>query len=188
MTEHLQENVKSAVSRLVRANTIPKAGTSISIAADKAQRSQLAEFHGLLDVTSFEADLLAEAWQLDGVRLTGRVRSNIVQKCIVTLEPVDAQIDTQIDVILLPEDRQLKLENLSAGELVLEAEGPDEPDTFSGDHVDVGAIAEEFFALAIDPYPRRPGAKVEEKASEETGVERPSPFAKLAELKRHNPN
>ncbi len=45
----------------------------------------------------------------------------------------------------------------SGGEIVLDAEGPDSPETFSGDTIDVGALAEEFFELAIDPYPRKSG-------------------------------
>ena len=40
--------------------------------------------------------------------------------------------------------------------LIIDAEGPDLPETFSGDRLDAGAIAEEFFELAIDPYPRKP--------------------------------
>ncbi|MGH6860621.1 MAG: DUF177 domain-containing protein, partial [Phyllobacterium sp.] len=44
------------------------------------------------------------------------------------------------------------------GALIVSAEGPDTPETFSGDRLDVGAIAEEFFELSIDPYPRKPDA------------------------------
>jgi hypothetical protein len=46
------------------------------------------------------------------------------------------------------------------GEILLDAEGEDSPETFSGDFVDVGHLAEEFFAMGIDPYPRKPGAEV----------------------------
>ena len=47
------------------------------------------------------------------------------------------------------------------GEILLDAEGPDSPETFSGDTIDVGALAEEFFGLAIDPYPRKQGVSLE---------------------------
>jgi len=46
------------------------------------------------------------------------------------------------------------------GEVHLDAEGPDSPETFSGETIDVGALAEEFFGLAIDPYPRSEGASL----------------------------
>ena len=42
---------------------------------------------------------------------------------------------------------------------------------FSGDTIDVGALAEEFFGLAIDPYPRKPGAAAAD------GVRRSRPLA-----------
>ena len=43
---------------------------------------------------------------------------------------------------------------------MLDAEGPDGPETFTGDTIDAGALAEEFFGLAIDPYPRKTGVAV----------------------------
>lgn len=39
--------------------------------------------------------------------------------------------------------------------MILDAEGEDGPEPFSGDAIDVGQLAEEFFALGIDPYPRK---------------------------------
>ena len=55
------------------------------------------------------------------------------------------------------------------------------PKLFSGDTIDVGALAEEYFGLAIDPYPRAPGAS----AAVADNADRPgSAFAKLAELKK----
>ena len=64
--------------------------------------------------------------------------------------------------------------------MIIEAEGPDIPETYSGDSIDVGAVCEEFIALAIDPYPRKEGAVLD--AADEPGDEEssaPSPFAGL---------
>jgi hypothetical protein len=55
--------------------------------------------------------------------------------------------------------------------LLLDAEGPDAPETFEGDQIDVGALAEEIFALSIDPYPRLPEAALEQPAA----IEEPQP-------------
>ena len=63
--------------------------------------------------------------------------------------------------MFLPEDSKLgRLGFDGGGEILLDAEGPDSPETFSGDTIDVGALAEEFFGLAIDPYPRKPGVSL----------------------------
>jgi hypothetical protein len=55
--------------------------------------------------------------------------------------------------------------------MVLDAEGPDAPETFSGDSIDVGALAEEFFALAVDPYPRKAGVSLESASKGEGPAE-----------------
>ncbi|RUY66895.1 DUF177 domain-containing protein, partial [Mesorhizobium sp. M7A.F.Ca.CA.001.05.1.1] len=79
--------------------------------------------------------------------------------CIVTLEPVEAHIDEPVEALLLPEDSKLGRQGFDGGgEILLDAEGPDSPETFSGDTIDVGALAEQYFGLAIDPYPRKQGA------------------------------
>jgi len=69
---------------------------------------------------------------------------------------------------------------------MLDADGADSPETFVGDRIDVGAVAEEFFELAIDPYPRKPGLPDEAvpQVFGDAGDEddKPvSPFAKLSE-------
>ena len=53
----------------------------------------------------------------------------------------------------------------------------DEPDRLMDGKIDLGALAAEFFALGLDPYPRKPGALLdEERASSEPVF---SPFAAL---------
>ncbi|RUY17624.1 DUF177 domain-containing protein, partial [Mesorhizobium sp. M7A.F.Ca.US.005.03.2.1] len=85
----------------------------------------------------------------------------ITQACIVTLEPVEAHIDEPVEALLLPEDSKLGRQGFDGGgEILLDAEGPDSPETFSGDTIDVGALAEQYFGLAIDPYPRKQGASL----------------------------
>ena len=54
----------------------------------------------------------------------------------------------------------------------------DPPDPIVDGKVDLGALAAEFLALALDPYPRKPGA---EFAAPEV-AEPDSPFAELARL------
>ena len=66
------------------------------------------------------------------------------------------------------------------GEMVFDAEGPDLPETFTGDSIDVGSVCEEFVVLAIDPYPRKEGAVLEASDEMPPDDDRPpSPFAGL---------
>src|SRR5690606_8445919 len=153
----------SPVSYPVNVSHLARSGLPVWLEADDKQRQALADDHDLASVESFRFDLKLAPWKGDGVRITGNVRAAITQTCVVTLEPLKADIDEIVDAILVPEGSNLANPDWAGhGELVIEADGPDMPETFSGDSVDVGALAEEFFVLAIDPYPRKEGASLPE--------------------------
>ncbi len=62
----------------------------------------------------------------------------------------------------MPQDSKLgRLGFEGGGEIVIDVEGEDSPEVFEGDSIDVGALAEQFFGLDIDPYPRKQGAALE---------------------------
>lgn len=153
---------QSPVSFRANVTRLPQKGLPVTIVADAAQRAALAQEHGLLSVESYRAELLVASWKRNGVKVTGRVEADITQACIVTLDPVEAHIDEAVEALLLPEDSKLGRQGFDGGgEILLDADGPDGPETFSGDTIDVGALAEQFFGLAIDPYPRKQGVSLD---------------------------
>lgn len=157
-----QEESTSSVSFDAHVSRLPQNGMPVRIEADPAQREALAKDHDLLSVERYVAELLVAPWKRHGVKVTGRVEADITQACVVTLEPVTAHIDEEVEGLFLPEDSKLGRQGFEGGgEIMLDAEGPDSPETFSGDTVDVGALAEQFFGLAIDPYPRKPGVTID---------------------------
>lgn len=165
MPRNLHSDSVSPVSFSVNVARLPQKGMPVRIEADQTQRDALSSAHGLEAVSRFVADLLVTNWKRHGVRVSGSVRANITQTCVVTLEPLEATIDEKIEALFLPEDSKLgRLGFEAGGEIVLDAEGDDAPETFSGDHIDVGALSEEFFGLAIDPYPRKQGVEVAAEA------------------------
>jgi len=153
---------KSPVSFEVHVARLPQKGLPVTIDADSTQKTAIAREYGLLSVESWRAELLVAPWKRHGVKVSGRVTAAIMQACVVTLDPLEARIDEAVDGLFLPEDSKLGRQGFGeAGEILVDAEGPDSPETFSGDTVDVGALAEQFFGLAIDPYPRKPGAALD---------------------------
>lgn len=70
------------------------------------------------------------------------------------------------------------------GDLIIDAEGPDLPEPFEPPMLDIGAVAEEFFALALDPYPRAPGVAPPSEKAVEPAEERENPFAALKALRQ----
>ncbi|PTE12196.1 YceD family protein [Mesorhizobium helmanticense] len=171
----------SPVSFVANVARLPQKGLPVVIDADAGQRAALAGEHDLLSVENYRADLLVTPWKRNGVKVSGRVEADITQACIVTLEPVEAHIDEAVEALFLPQESKLGRQGFEGGgEILLDAEGPDSPETFSGDTIDVGELAEQFFGLAIDPYPRKPGTSL--AASDETEPEESEFQQKLRSL------
>lgn len=175
--------MKSPVSFVAHVTRLPRGGLPVVVEADAEQREALAREHGLVSVETYRADVLVTAWKRHGVSVKGKVEADITQNCVVTLDPVEQHISEEVSGLYFPEDSRIGREGFeSGGEIILDPEGPDAPETFTGDTIDVGALAEEFFALAIDPYPRKPGVRLE--TAQDVEEAKDSPFAKLARLQR----
>jgi hypothetical protein len=149
----------SPVSFPVSINRLPSKGLPVRIEADAEARLALAEAHGLVSVERFVADLMVTDWKGSGISVNGTVEAKITQACIVTLDPLTARIDEPVDAVFLPRNSKLLRLPDASGELMIDPEGPDAPEIIDGDHVDVGALAEELFAVALDPYPRKAGVE-----------------------------
>jgi hypothetical protein len=149
----------SPVSFKASVTRLPQSGMPVVIDADARQREALAAAHGLVSVERFHAELLVAPGKRNGVKVSGRVEADVTQECVVTLDPLQASINEPVEGLFLPEDSKLgRLGFEGGGEIHIDAEGPDGPETFTGDSIDVGALAEQFFGLGIDPYPRKAGA------------------------------
>jgi len=178
-------NAQSPISFKTNVLRLPRKGIPVSIVADEKQRVALSTEHGLLAVNRLCAELLVVPWKSGGVRVTGHVEADIQQACVATLEPVAASIREPVDAIFIPEGSSLaKRVADPSGEFLVDPDGPDAPELFVGDMIDVGAVAEEFFALAIDPYPRSRAEAAPVAMPEDADAAKPvSPFAILRTLK-----
>lgn len=182
-------NESIPVSRPVSVSVLPSSGFDLEIQANEKERSELARSHGLESVEAFNADVTLTRWRKDGVRVKGRIAATVVQECVVTLDPVRQEMDVPFEAVFLPEGSRLNRPLDEEGALIVDPEGPDLPETFAGGVIDAGGVAEEFFELAIDPYPRAEGAALaagmegESHPEEGPDEEKESPFAKLSELK-----
>lgn len=173
-------------SYLVKVGHISANPVQVHVEADERERAGLADLWGVEGVNRLSADLQIARWKKDGVRIKGKVTGEVVQACVVTLEPVVSAIEQEVDQIYVPEGSKLARIVLDgAGEMVLDPDGPDLPEQFSGDTIDAGALVAEFAALGIDPYPKKPGAAfsghIESRVEEE---KKPSPFAVLKDWKK----
>lgn len=171
---------------LVKVGHISANPVRVHVEADERERANLADLWRVEAVNRLSADLQIARWKKDGVRITGRVSGELVQACVVTLEPVVTTVEQEIEQIYVPEGSKLARIVLDgAGEMVLDPDGPDLPEQFTGDTIDAGALVAEFAALDIDPYPKKEGVTFQEHIESRDEVDKkPSPFAVLKDWKK----
>lgn len=102
----------------------------------------------------------------------------------MTLEPVEGRIDESFAIEFWPPEEVAQLETDAEREgRAIPLEGP-EP--IVGGVIDVGQLAYEHLAAALDPYPRKAGASFEWQDSPvaQSAESGDKPFAKLSRLIR----
>jgi uncharacterized metal-binding protein YceD (DUF177 family) len=143
---------------------------------DAAARARIARALDLQALDRLEAEVsVAPAAQ--GFEAKGVLQAQVTQTCGVTLEPLPAEVRTDFAVRFVEAGEDEHAD--PAHEVVVRLEDEDPPDEIEGGVVDLGAYVVEHLALALDPFPRKPGAVFEPPAQEAE----PSPFAVLARLK-----
>src|SRR5712691_13266312 len=98
----------------VRLEDVPETGLHFDLVADEYVRAGLAALVGVPDMPRLEAAIDVARYG-NGLRATGRVSATVGQTCVVTLEPMENQVDEPIDVIFAPSTGNLAAEEL-AGE------------------------------------------------------------------------
>jgi len=126
----------------------------------------MAELAGLREILSASASLDVTPKGRGRFQVEGRVQARIGQTCVVTLDPIENEIEETVDLIFVPG--------------VAPAADDAAPEPLLDDTVDLGALATEFLILGLDPYPRKPGAVFELPQDVKPD---PGPFAALAGLK-----
>jgi len=162
-------------SRPERVDTIGDRERPVTIEADAAERAALAKRFGLLAVESLSAALALHR-EASGIVVRGRVRGRVRQACVVTDEPVEAEIDEPLALRFVtdgaPEAEEVEL-------------GAEDLDTvpLEGGAIDLGEAVAETLALGLDPFPRAPGAEAALRAAGVLTEEEARPTNAFAALK-----
>lgn len=167
--------MQSEFSRPVALARIPPDGRQENLRAAPAECAALARRFGIPAVNRFEAALRLLPEPGGGVAIEGRLAAEVVQECVVTLEPVVQQVEEAVHLRIL-----------GPGEGASDdPEAPDDVDA-PGGVADLGEALAEQLALALDPYPRAPGATLPDAASDDAPAPPEAsvrPFAGLAALR-----
>jgi uncharacterized metal-binding protein YceD (DUF177 family) len=160
---------------------IPDTGLHRDLQADQTARDGMAELAGLREILSASASLDVTPERGGRFHVTGRVQARIGQTCVVTLDPIENEIDEPIDLIFAPPDQIPELADLVDEAAESEEDVPDPPEPIENGMIDLGRVATDAVFLAIDPYPRKPDAVFEPLVAAPDPEEHP--FAALKALK-----
>jgi hypothetical protein len=201
MSGHADANLRPAFSRPLEVGEVPPEGLDLTVSATEAERQAIAVENGLERLAKLEGNFRVLPRGKDGLTATGEMRARVTQICVVTLDPFDSEIVEPMDVKFAPATvpaeagmpggiasrrrrRGARLEDSAAAAIpTVEWQGEDPPDPIVDGRIDLGALAAEFLALALDPYPRKPGVEFEEPEVVADDPVGESPFSKLQTLK-----
>src|SRR5260370_29335287 len=137
---------------------IPDSGLHRDIEAARAVRDAMAEVGGLREILSASASLDVTPKSGGRVHVAGHVRARIGQTCVVTLDPIENDIDEPIDLMFAPPEQIPQLADLVDEAAESDVEIPDPPEPIVNGVIDLGRLATAAWFLRSDPYPRRPDA------------------------------
>lgn len=173
--------MRLSFSHPIRINSLgPRKPTRFDFKPDGEELADLAAAVGASSLSGvhFRGEIRPlgrEDWVLEG-----HLTAEVVQPCIVTLDPVTTHISEDVERRYLANPPELPAE---------EAEIPEDTDAEPlGSTIDPGAVMAEALALAMPLYPRAEGVEVGEQVFTEPGVAPMrdgdvKPFASLAELR-----
>lgn len=171
-------------SKIVRLDAIGAAPVAHRITAEVAERQALARRFGLQEISALTGDFTL-SHEAAGYRARGRVQASVVQSCAISAEPVPEDVDEPVDVLFvrsLPEaepEAEFEISETECDTVLLTGQG-----------IDLGELAAETMALALDPYPRATDAVIAEarryliaedeaRAAEAAAKATKNPFAAL---------
>ena len=186
-----RQDIGPEFSRIVAVDRM-EAVETLEIVADGAERAALGRRFGLDSLDALTASVtLTKFGDRRRVRLSANFSADVLQSCVVTLEPAPSRIEDSF-VLVYDEDAGGPAE----AETVVLLKGQISPEPWSGVVIDVGEAVAEHLALALDPYPRATGADVSalglapgegdagKEGDDPDGEFSGSPFKELAKLRR----
>ena len=165
-------------SRLLPVAQIGMTETSRSVEATEEECARLAARLGLQSLVAFTASFrITRQAGGDEYLAQGRIHARAIRSCVVSLEDFTEPTD-------LPFTIRFVTEEVSEDE-ALEApydyeDGPDEV-LYANDTLDLGEAAVQEYALSLNPYPRKPGARMPD-----AGQDGGNAFDVLRNLTRRN--
>lgn len=157
------------LSRAVAVDRLPPEGLEVVVEADPGECAALAGRMKLPEIRAFWCRFVLTPLGGGQVRAEGWLRARTVRECVVSLDLFEEETEEKFRLRFVPAGRES------------DDDDPESDDElgYEGDTIDLGEAAAEQLGLALDPWPRKPGAELPAAATEESE----GPFAALARAK-----
>ena len=156
--------------RKLAVDRVGAGGLAVEVRADAAECTALAARMAIPAVLDLFCRFDLTAIPGAVVLAKGHLRARVVRVCVVTLEEFETLTEERFRLRFVPAGRESDDDDPES----------DDEIAYGGAVIDLGEAAAEQLALALEPYPRMPGAVLPEAADE---AEAPA-FAVLARLPR----
>lgn len=158
-------------------DTMAGHGTDFVKSASAEERGGLASALGLVSCDALKVRLHVARPGDHVYFVTGTLKADVVQSCVVTLEPIAQTVETDIEVQFRP------VEHIPEAQGAIDLGDDVDIEPLAGHFLPVGRLVFEELAAALDPYPRKSGAAFGGLETDPEAAKRANPFAVLAQLK-----
>jgi uncharacterized metal-binding protein YceD (DUF177 family) len=157
---------------------IPVAGLDIEPVVANAIIPSLCERFLIDDLQNVSIKAHAARFDKEGFFLRGRMRADVLQACVVSLEPVWSHVEAHFEVEFQPEA------HVAALDINPEDFETEIPEPIGAEGADIGDVIGQIFALEIPLYPKHPDAALDPNFASEMAEKEASPFAVLRNLEK----
>ena len=178
-------------SRFVKITALDANGSKLFLSANDGECKALAGRLGLISLSKLHLEVFLRLTNTGSIRLNVKFSANVLQSCVVSLDPVAERVADQFSVLCkIDGTRQLRKTAQSdvCDEVVVDPFEEDLVEVVEDGKIDVGELAAQHLSLSLNPYPRASGNEERvELACPEYDIkyaggekERENPFSVLA--------
>lgn len=144
-----------------------------SISAQPDECAALAKRFGLVAVNGLNAEVVIHPWNNSGVRVSGTINAYVIQRCVVSLKPVEQKVCESFTSFFEQPNTRHEEADIDTPVHV------EDPEDITPEGIDIGELVAQQLSLVLDPYPHIPGAVLPEPINTTMPMPRKSPFAIL---------
>jgi hypothetical protein len=159
-------SVPPEFSRPLALDRLGAATFATEVVATQAECAALAVRMGIPDLLAFACRFRLHRAEAGRIAAEAEFAARLVRECVLTLDPFETDQAEAFRLVFVPAGSESDDADPEA----------DDEIPYEGVAIDLGEAAAEQLALALDPYPHKPGAALPAEAQEPLD----SPFAALA--------